>query len=74
MPLVEINRGLWVRPELVTMVTALRSAEDGRPFTVRITVGGEKTTGWEFKTWDDAQAFADKIAAAVNAATDATTS
>jgi len=64
MPLVEINRGLWVRPELVTMVTALRTREDDKPFTVRINVGGEKTTGWEFKTWDDAQAFADKIAAA----------
>ena len=68
MALVEINPGLWVRPERVTAIAALCSGEDGKPFTVRITVDGEKTTGWEFKAWDDAVAFAGKIAAAVNSA------
>ena len=65
--LVEINPGLWVRPEQVTMVAALRSLDSGKPFTVRITAEGERTTGWEFKTWEDATAFAARIAEAVNA-------
>ena len=65
--LVEINPGLWLRPERVSMVTALRGT-DQVPASVAILIDGDRQTGWQFEEWQDAVKFAGRIAAAVNAA------
>ena len=72
--LVEIYRGAWVHPEqVVAIVVRDRHAEIYKgageiPPSVHVTTApGGDVVGWEFKTWEDAKAFADKITAVVNA-------
>ena len=65
--LVEINPGLWVRPERVVSVIAHRDPYDG-PVTVRVMIDENSTTGWQIDRWSDALILAAKIAAAVNTA------
>jgi hypothetical protein len=69
--LVEVVPGFWVSADQVTAVIAReglssRVGPDLLP-SVRVVISGHDSTGWEFKTWAEALAFAAKISAAINA-------
>ena len=67
--LIEIVPGLWVRPELVSAIRTTREVTRDT-FTLKATctihLPGCGEIGWEFEKWQDAQAWAAKIALAIN--------
>lgn len=70
--LIEIAPGLWARPEAVMAVRTTCGTTHGtltlKP-AVYLHVANCSEIGWEFETWEDAKAWAAKIAAVVSAKT-----
>ena len=67
--LVELTPGAWVRADQVTAIIAFAGQACGSatiPPQVKVHARGCVGIGWEFKTWEEATAFAAKLAKAVN--------
>ena len=67
--LIEVVPGLWVRPGQVAAIRVTREhtykTHTLKP-AVYVHLPGCGEIGWELETWDDARAWAAKIALAVN--------